>query len=138
MRYDLSKDEEAQEAADFLGANTTRDRVIEMKVVRAQRTLNQNAYLHLLLQICANEWGYSLPEIKTIWKRDIAPSVFIYFKNDKPFIKSSADLDSKQMTDSIELLKKYAAENELDLPDADDKEKLRYYELQIQRNARFI
>jgi len=47
------------------------------------------------------------------------------------FLKSSADLDTKELSDSIEQLKKYAAEQGVHLPDANEHEKMRYWENEI-------
>lgn len=134
MRYNLAEPQELDELSQFISANAILGKTVDIKVVRQQRSLRANAYCHLLLGICGNEWGYSIPEIKTIWKRDIASSVFVYFKNDQPFVRSSADLDSKEMTNAIELLKKYAAEQSLVLPEPNEEDKLRYYERQIANN----
>lgn len=138
MRYDLTVDEQYEEAKDFLMASYAREKVVDIEVVSKKRSLKANAYLHLLLQICASEWGYSLAEMKIIYKRDICPSIYVYYKNDNAFIKSSADLIDKEMSDSIEQLKKYSAEQGLTLPEPHEEEKLRYYENQIQKNARYV
>lgn len=136
MIYNLSNTEELEQAQQWFGSEAVRGSTIEMKIKRPTRSLKANNYLHLLLSICGMEWGYSLPEIKTIFKRDIAPSVFVYFKNDQAFTKSSAQLDSKELSDAIEQLKKYSAEQGLELPEPEDEERLRYYENQIDR--RFV
>lgn len=138
MKYDLSKDEEYEQAKDFLMACYARDQVVEIKVSRKTRSLKANAYYHLLLGICGSEWGYSISEMKIIHKRDISPGVFIYFKNDRPFTKSSTELDSKELSDAIEQLKKYAAEQELILPEPDGRESLAYWERQITKSERFL
>lgn len=138
MRYNLTINTELTEAQDFLNSSAAREKTIEMKVVRAKRSLKSNAYLHLLLQICGSEWGYNLPEMKTLYKRDIAPSIYVYFKNDMPFIRSSADLNNKEMSDSIELLKKYAAEQDLVLPEPTDEAAMRHWELQIEKDSKYL
>lgn len=138
MRYDLSDNQQAKEASDFLAASMMRDKIVEIKIVRQRRSLKANAYLHLLLQIFGSEFGYSLAEAKTIYKRDVAPGIFVYYKNDQPFIRSSADLTSKEIADSIEQLKKYSAENGLVLPEPNDEEKLRYYERQVERSSKYL
>lgn len=138
MRYNLKNETEYKEASDFLSLSFMNDKTVEIKVVRPQRSLKANAYYHLLLNICGIEWGYSMQEMKILHKRDISPSIFIYFKNDSPFTKSSADLTSKELSDSIEQLKKYAAEQSLVLPEPSDDEALRYWEKQIESNRRFI
>ncbi len=132
MKFNLANATELFQAKNLLSKLREKKVLIELKEVKAQRSLRSNAYLHLLLQICASEWGYSLEEMKTLWKRNAA-SLFVYYKNDLPFVRSSADLDSKEMADAIESLKKYAAEQGLDLPEPDDKEKLAYYENQIDK-----
>lgn len=138
MKYNLSNLIELAEASEYFAKLRSQEAVIELKKVNPNRSLRANAYLHLLLQICANEWGYTLSEIKTIWKRDIAQSIFIYHKNDQAFVRSSADLDSKEMTDAIERLKTYSAEQGLVLPEPDDMEKLMYYGRQISKNERYL
>ena len=132
MKYLLANSKDFFAARAYLGKLREKKVLIELKEVKAQRSLRSNAYLHLLLQMCASEWGYSLEEMKTLWKRNAA-SIFVYYKNDAPFVRSSADLDSKEMADAIESLKKYAAEQGLDLPDPDGKEKMAYYESQIDK-----
>lgn len=138
MRYDLSRDTEATEAQQFLANCILRDKLIELKIVRPTRSLKANAYYHLLLGICGSEWGYSLAEMKTMHKRDISPNIFIYYKNDKPFTRSSADLTSKELSDSIEQLKKYASEHSLTLPEPNNEEALNYWQNEIEKAERFI
>lgn len=138
MRYDLKSPDEFDEAIKLINNLFAQDKVVEIKVVRPTRSLKANSYYHLLLQICGSEWGYSLAEMKIMHKRDISPSVFVYFKNDQPFTKSSADLNSKELSDSIEQLKKYAAEQSLTLPEPNDEEALRHWERQITKDERFL
>lgn len=134
MKYDTRHDEQAQAAADYVIKLIDQKAIVEVKKVSTKRSLSQNSYLHLLLSICGIEWGYSLAEIKINWKRDIAPSIFAYEKNDQWFVRSSARLDSAEMTKAIDLLKKYAAEQGLILPDANEQEKLMYYENLIEQS----
>lgn len=138
MRYDLKSADEFDEAIRFVNHSFSADKMIEIKVVRPTRSLKANAYYHLLLQICGSEWGYSLAEMKIIHKRDISPSVFIYWKNEKAFTKSSADLNSKELSDAIEQLKKYSAEQGLVLPEPTDEDAMRHWEKQIQTNERYL
>lgn len=138
MKYDLKNNDELKEALNFVNLSYMHDKLIEIKVVRPQRSLKANAYYHLLLGICGSEWGYSLQEMKIIHKRDISPNIFIYFKNDHPFTKSSAELTSKELADSIEQLKKYSAEQGLVLPEPTDEDALRHWEKQIQSNERYL
>lgn len=134
MRYNLKNESEQTQASSFLGEQIRSGKTVEIKVVRPQRSLRSNAYLHVLLSICALEWGFSLAEYKTIYKRDICPGIYVYYKNEMPFVRSSADLDTKQISDSIEQLKAYCAENGLTLPEPNDETALNYWQGQIERS----
>lgn len=76
--------------------------------------------------------------MKTLNKRDIASNIYVYYKQDMPFIKSSAKLDNKQMSDSVEQLKKYASEQDLVLPEPNDTEALAYWDNQIENNSKYL
>lgn len=138
MRYNLKNPAEYDDAIKFIHHSFATDKIVEIKVVRPQRSLRANAYYHLLLGICGSEWGYSLAEMKIIHKRDISPGVFIYYKNDHPFTKSSAELTTKELSDAIEQLKKHSAEQSLVLPEPTDEDAMRHWERQIENNRRYI
>jgi hypothetical protein len=138
VKYKTANSGEALEANAYLSKLILEDAVVEIKKVSKNRSLSQNAYIHLLLQACGVEWGYSLTEMKTLWKRDIAPSVFVYLKNDKPFIKSSANLDTKEMSQATDMLIKYATEQGLELPLAEDKERLMQLDNYIEKNGKYL
>ena len=100
---------------------------VEIKELKPPRTTKQNAYLHLILGILAKETGYTLPEIKIVWKRQICSDLFIYSKpsmNGKGtalFERSSADMDSKQLTQAIDRLREFSnTELDIRLPLPDD------------------
>ena len=130
-KYNLANQDELDKAFAYLQQLIERDAEVEIKRVQRNRTLNQNNYYHLLLGIFGLETGYSIQEIKTIHKRQVSPQIFVYEKNGQMFLKSSADLDTKELSDSIEQLKKYAAEQGIHLPDANEHEKMRYWENEI-------
>lgn len=138
MRFNLSSKQEASQALEWLKTSTVRGITVDVKRWSPKRSLKANAYLHLLLQICGSEWGFSLAEMKTLYKRDIASNIYVYYKQDMPFIKSSAELDNKQMSDSIEQLKKYAGEQDLVLPEPNDTEALTYWDNQIEKNSKYL
>ena len=97
------------------------------------RTKLQNRYLHLLLSYFGLCFGYSKEEAKIVWKRDICPEIFIYEKNGHTFERSSADIDTLEMTKAIEKLKYKSLIEGHPLPDAENKDFLRWCESEIQR-----
>lgn len=138
MRYKTDDHEEAKQAFEYLTKLVGKHAVVEVKEVRSKRTLNQNSYYHLLLGIFGLEFGWSIEEAKTLHKREVSPTIFVYEKNGRKFLRSSADLDSKEMTNAIDQLKKYAGEHGLELPDAGDDEKLRYYGNLIEQQGQYL
>lgn len=139
MKYQLSKTDQAKEAREELFRLTALDKTVELKEIKPRRTIPQNSYYHLLLGIFGLEVGYTVEEAKVLHKREVSSQIFVYEKNGKKFLRSSADLTTKEMTDAIEQFKKYAAENGIDLPDAIDNEKLMYYENLIeQQGGRYL
>jgi len=91
--------------------------IIELKK-KAKRSLNQNNYLHLILSYFGMETGYTLNESKQIYK-DFNQDIYCYHKEPAKmkdvlltvnvFYRSSADLDTVEMTKSIEIFRNYSA-----------------------------
>ena len=107
MYYDLSNPTDlksAQSRWDFLVAKQKR---INLSEKRRKRTYSQNRYLHLLLGWFALETGYTLSEAKHIYKM-MSKVIFVYTKKGIKFVKSSADIDTKQMTITIERFRNYS------------------------------
>ena len=133
MFYDLSSPidlKTAQNRFDFLVANQKR---INLTEKRRKRTYQQNKYLHLLLGWFAIETGYTLEESKQIYKK-ASPDIYFYTKNNRPFIRSSADLDTKDMTISIERFRTYSSvEGKIYLPSPNEDELLENIENQLER-----
>jgi len=138
MKYNLANKPELDQAWEYLQKLTGQEAIVNITKVNPKRTLNQNSYLHVLLGIAGLEWGYSMEEIKTLWKREVSQRIFLYEKNGKKFLRSSADLTTKELTDAIEQLRKYAAEQGLVLPSPDEEEKLRYFSNQIEREGQYL
>lgn len=119
MKFKLSESLEvtkARQRFEFLiekGAN------IELKEIRKPRSLNQNAYLHVCISLFAISEGYSLEEAKTLLKR-LCPNM-VYRKGEHLFLKSTAKMDSKELTIFVEWIRNFCAK-ELGyyIPDPDE------------------
>jgi hypothetical protein len=79
---------------------------VELKRVNPPRSLNQNKYLHVVINLYAIAYGQSSHEAKTDLKRDFG---MVYVSKGKRYLKSTADLDTKQMTEFIEWIRNRAA-----------------------------
>jgi hypothetical protein len=141
MKYDTSISEEAVLASTQLRKLLEKQAVVEIKEVRKGRTRKQNAYLHLLLADFGMQFGYTVEEAKQLFKA-LSPDIFKYERDSKlgalVFWLSTADVDTKQMSDAIEKFKNYSALAGHKLPDATDEAWLRSIENMIDGQREFL
>ena len=133
MIYDLSKQIDVQRSEKRFKALKEEQTIITL-TKKMKRTLNQNNYLHLILVWFAIELGYSLTEAKKIYK-DLSTEIYHYEKNGRPFVRSSKDLDTFEMTMTIERFRNYSSrEGGVYLPEPHEKEFLQEIEIEMSRN----
>ncbi len=118
--------------------------VVELIEKKPQRSLNQNAYLHVLLGYFASEFGYSLDEVKVdIYKRLCNSDIFICRRTNKrgnevEYLRSSSALDTREFSLSIERFRNYSSSVAgLYLPSANEGEALIYAQQQIEQYAEY-
>jgi len=118
----------------------SKDKNVELKEKRYNRTIRQNKYFYLIVTWYGLEIGYTSAEMKQIIKTEICAEVFSYRKNGNVFTKSSADLDTNEMTIVIDQVRNHAAQNGIHLPDPNEQEQLRSMEEQLSRygNRQYI
>ena len=138
MRYDLSKESDMSSAADYLAKLAASHSTVNITKVNPKRSLNQNAYLHLTFGIFGLETGWSIAESKIIYKRYACPRLYLYEKGGIPFVKSSADLDTKEMTDSIDMWRKYASEQGVHIPLPGEDEALTAWGNRIEQEGKYL
>lgn len=138
MKYNLAITSESIKAQNRLDRLKVNKSVVEIKRINPNRTLNQNSYLHLILGYYGLQVGYTLEEAKIVYKREINPDIYVYEKNGKKFMRSSADLDVEEMAKTIDKLHRYAAEQGFPLPQATDQEWLRQIENEIELSKGYL
>lgn len=111
----------------------SKGKTVELKEKRYSRTIRQNKYFHLIVTWYGLEMGYTSAEMKQIVKTDISREVFEYRKDGKVFVKSSADLDTNEMTIVIDQVRNHAAVNGCYLPEPNETEKLHSLQEQLSR-----
>ena len=117
---------------------------VELTEKKPQRTLSQNAYLHVLLGFFACEYGCGMDEAKVrFYKERCNKDIFLSKRvNQKgievEYLRSSADLSVDEMRLSIERFKNYSAQIGIPLPDAENHEFLIYAQQQIEANREFV
>lgn len=123
-----------------------KDKVVELTVKRKRRSLNQNSYLHLILTWFAIEYGDTLEYVKQdIFKKNVNPQIFkserVNFKTGevREHWRSSADLNTKEMTVAIERFRNYASkEAGIYLPEANEDKFLQHIEIEASKYENLI
>lgn len=145
MIYNLNNPWEVQSLREYMNKLVLKGGLVEVKRKAPQRSLNQNRYLHLILGFFGCEYGLSLDETKVdIFKRECNRDLFereAVNKHGKTvkYLRSSADLNSAEMTLAIERFRNWSASVAgIYLPSPNEEQFLAYCEQEIERNKEFI
>lgn len=118
MKYDTSQDIQKNKAIARFNKLVKDGKKIELKEVKQPRSLNQNSYLHVCINIFAVHFGYTSKEAKTHLKR--ACQFMVYEKNGEKFLKNTHTMDSKELTEFIDWTRNYSAQNGCYIPTAEE------------------
>lgn len=118
MKLDLSIPLDQNKFATYSTKMLEGGKQIEFKEIRKSRTLKQNSYLHVIITLYAIHFGSTLEEAKTDLKREC--SFMRYKRNDNIYLKSTAKLDTKELTEFIEWLRNYSSLNGCYLPTSEE------------------
>ena len=118
MKLNLSNPIDQNKAVTYLTKLIEGGKQIELKEIRKSRTIKQNSYLHVIITLYAIHFGSTLEEAKTDLKREC--SFMRYKRNDNVYLKSTAKLDTKELTEFIEWLRNYSSINGCYLPSSEE------------------
>jgi len=145
MRYDGSNELHAAQARARLEKLIRDRKVFDLTEKKPQRSLNQNAYLHVLISYFACQTGNTAEWVKReYYKKLVNPSLFIREREDRflgkvKYLRSSADLTTEEMTLSIDRFRNWSASVAgIYLPAANEQQMLIYAQQEIERNNEFI
>lgn len=120
-------------------------KVIELAEKKPRRSLPQNKYLHVILAYFGTQTGNTLEWVKQqYYKKLVNPDLFIREKKDKylgriKVLRSSADLDTAEMSLSIERFRNWATQEAgIYIPSADEAILIQQMEIEIERNKEFL
>ena len=112
---------------------------------KPKRTLDQNSYLHVALGYLAAETHNKLEWVKErYYKIECNPDLFVRTREDKvlgkvEYLRSSTDLDTGEMTLSIERLRNWSAEvAEVYIPSPDERSQVEQMQIEIERKQEWI
>ena len=119
--------------------------IVELTEKKPRRSLSQNKYLHVILAYFGTQTGNTLEWVKQqYYKKLVNPDLFIREKEDKylgriKVLRSSADLDTAEMSLSIERFRNWAAQEAgIYIPSADEAILIQQMEIEIERNKEFL
>ena len=146
MFYDANKPIDVQRAIVKFKHLIEKKKTFELTQKKEKRTLNQNSYLHLILSFFALEYGETLEYIKLeFFKKLVNKQIFEYERINvktgeiRIDYRSSASLNTKEMTDAIERFRNYSSkEAGVYLPTPEEGIMLKEIELQIKNNEQWI
>lgn len=119
--------------------------IVDLTEKKPRRSLPQNKYLHVILAYFGAQTGNTLEWVKQqYYKKLVNPDLFIREKEDKylgmiKVLRSSADLDTAEMSLSIERFRNWAAQEAgIYIPSADEAILIQQMEIEIERNKEFL
>ena len=118
MKYDLSNPIEKGRFISRAKQLLDLKCIVDLTKEREVRTIQQNKYLHVLFQLYAIEFGYTLAEAKFLLKSEC--EMMQYEKKGTFFIKSTSELDTLEMTAFIDWIRNTASMQGCYLPTADE------------------
>lgn len=146
MIYRLNNEFEKESAKTAFEMYCKNGNVIELGKKNFNRTLNQNAYLHLILGWFAYNYGERLEYVKhEIYKKQVNPDLYVCMYANRVTgelredIKSSRDLSIEDMRISIERFRNFSAkEAGIYLPSSNEHKQLAEIYIEIERNKQWI
>lgn len=120
-------------------------KIVELTEKKPRRSLPQNKYLHVILAYFGTQTGNTLEWVKQqYFKKLVNPDLFIREKEDKylgriKVLRSSADLDTAEMSLSIDRFRNWSAQEAgVYIPAADEAILIQQMEIEIERNREFL
>lgn len=145
MIYNLANQFDVDKCREYLRKAFSDKAVIELKKKSGRRSIPQNSYLHLLIGFFASQYGCSFDEAKVdFYKRECNREIYERTKVNRIgqsifYLRSSADLDSHEMTVSIERFRNWSASVAgIYLPAPNENEMLVFAQQEIERNREFV
>lgn len=145
MIFNLANPFELDKYKEYVNTLFKKKAVVEVKEKKKNRTIKQNAYLHVILSYFAAEYGISTEEVKLdIFKRTCNKDIFIKRKVNKygkevETVRSSASLDTSEMTTAIDRYRNWAVSVAgIYLPSPQENDYLIHCQQVIEENKEFV
>lgn len=113
------------------------NKLVEIKEIRAKRSLSQNSYLHVVITLWGIYMGLTINESKTDLKR--ACHFMSYEKKGKTYLVETHKQDSKQLTEFIDWIRTMSSQNGLYIPSSEEYLENKYrIDKEIDQNKEYL
>lgn len=119
-------------------------KIVELTEKKPRRSLPQNKFLWLCLSYWGSQTGYTKEEAETIYKNvnsDIYYTRRVIAGIDVEYIRHTYELDTAEMTASIEKWRNWAAMNDaypVYIPSPEDYQLVQMMEIDVSKNSNFL
>lgn len=144
MKYDGSNPFHAQQARAKLEKLLKEKKVFELTEKKPKRSLSQNRYLHICLAYFGCQIGETMEYVKRNYYKILCnKDTFIREREDKflgkiKYLRSSADLDSMEMSLTIERFRNFSSAQGIYIPSPEEERLIQLMEVEIERNKLYI
>lgn len=144
MLYDLSHPLQNESFKAKAEALAKKGCIVELTEKKPQRTANQNRYLHSILAYFGLEVGETAEYVKRYYFKLLCnKDTFVREVDDKymgkmKVLRSSADLDTAEMTVCIERFRNWACGEGVYIPSPDEHMLVQQMEIEISRNKIYL
>ena len=144
MLYDLSNPLQCENFKVKSEALAKKGCIVELTEKKPQRTSSQNRYLHSILAYFGLEVGETAEYVKRHYFKILCnKDIFIREVEDKflgrvKVLRSSADLDTEEMTRAIERYRNWCSTQGCYIPSPEEHLMIQQMEIEISRNKQYL
>lgn len=145
MMYDLNNPLHRESFKVRANALVKKGCIVEMTEKKPQRSNNQNRYLHAAIGFVALEWGETIDYVKEVYfKKTCNRDLFYILDFDERTgdiedrVRSTADLDTGEMTTAIERFRNWCADKGCYIPSPDEHRMVQLMEMELERNKMYL
>ena len=145
MTYNLQNSLDVQSIRTRLEQLIKKACFVDLTEKKPKRSIPQNSYLHYCFSYLACQVGESPEYVKRYYYKYFCnKDLFLRTKVDKltgqttTYLRSSSELDTKEMTDSIERFRNFAAEQGYYIPAPHEEEMIIQMQIEVERNKQYL
>lgn len=146
MLYDLSNELQSENFKRRCNQLYKKRCIVELTEKKPRRSDSQNAYLHSILGYFGLQFGYRISQVKEWYFKELCnPDLFVRETTDKvtgekrKVLRSSADLDTAEMTTAIERFRNWASDEAgIYIPSPEEHLMVEQMEIEVQKGKYYL